>query len=289
MSQLTIHRHPATIHYFTEDLGSKVTIDLVLIPAGSFEMGSPENELERRDNESPQHTVTVPTFFMGRSPITQAQWRQVAKLPKVRDDLEPNPSVFKGDDRPVESVSWNDATEFCTRLSRSTNRDYRLPSEAEWEYACRASPVFIADTSRVGDAVGEGISSPFHFGETISTDLANYNGTDERYGAYGRGAKGISRQTKTDVGSFPPNQFGLHNMHGNVWEWCQDTWHDSYKNAPTDGSAWEDEKFSFRIIRGGSWSDDPGYCRSASRGFSSPGIHINFGFRVVCAAPRTLV
>jgi formylglycine-generating enzyme required for sulfatase activity len=272
MSQLTIYRHPATIHYFTEDLGDKVTIDMVLIPAGSFEMGSPENELERRNTESPQHPVTVPTFFMGRSPITQAQWRQVAKLPKVKDDLNPDLSHFKGDLRPAENVSWDDATEFCARLSRSTNRDYRLPSEAEWEYACRA-----------------GTTTPFHFGETISTDLANYDGANETYGAYGRGAKGISRQTTTDVGSFPPNQFGLHDMHGNVWEWCHDTWHDSYENAPIDGSAWESQK-TYRIRRGGSWYNYPRYCRSACRYNNGPGYRdYIIGFRVVCAAPRTLV
>jgi formylglycine-generating enzyme required for sulfatase activity len=278
MPQLTITRHPATIHYFTEDLGNQVMMDMVLIPAGSFEMGSPKNELEQLDSESPQHRVTVPTFFMGRTPVTQAQWRQVAKLPEVKAELKANPSYFKGDNRPVEQVSWNDATEFYARLSRYTNREYRLPSEAEWEYACRA-----------------GTTTPFHFGETIDAQLANYQAQDEQFsgtiypGKYGRGKLGEYRKETFPVGSFPPNQFGLQDMHGNVWEWCQDIWHDSYKNAPTDGSAWEDGESSSRVLRGGSWLIYPRYCRSAFRSFNSVDRYNDIGFRVVCCVPRTLV
>ena len=278
MSQLTIIRHPATIHYFTEDLGNGVTIDMVLIPSGSFEMGSPDNEPERRDNESPQHPVTVPTFFMGRSPVTQAQWRQVVKLPKVKNDLKPDPSHFKGDDRPVEQVSWDDAMEFCARLSRHCDRDYRLPSEAEWEYACRA-----------------GTTTPFSFGETIDTELSNYQAEDEKIGEttypgkYGRGRFGAYRKETTPVGIFPPNQFGLYDMHGNVWEWCQDSWHDSYKNAPIDGSAWEDGKPSYRLLRGGSWYYFPRFCRSACRSSPFPANRFgSIGVRLVCCVPRTL-
>ncbi len=266
MPQPTITRHPATIHYFTEKLSDGVALDLVLIPAGSFEMGSPADELERQPDEGPQHTVTVPTFFMGRTPITQAQYEAV---------MGDNPANFKGDDRPVEQVSWHQATEFCARLSRQTQREYRLPSEAEWEYACRA-----------------GTTTPFHFGETISTDLANYDGTHKDYGAYGRGEKGVYRQETTDVGLFPPNQFGLHDMHGNVLEWCQDTWHNSYKNAPTDGSAWIDknaETGSRRVFRGGSWNDIPRSCRSAYRSdFNPVNAYFSIGFRLVCCAPRAL-
>jgi formylglycine-generating enzyme required for sulfatase activity len=274
MSQLIITHHPATIHYFTEDLGDKIGLDLVLIPAGRFEMGSPEDELERRDSEGPQHTVTVPPFFMGRTPVTQAQWREVAKLPKEKANLKPSPSNFKGDNRPVEQVSWNDATEFCARLSRHTKREFRLPSEAEWEYACRA-----------------GTTTPFHFGETISTDLANYCGTNEEYGAYGRGEKGIYRQETTDVGIFPPNQFGLYDMHGNVWEWCMDDWHSNYKGAPNEGSARikNAEIVSSKVLRGGSWFNLPGLCRSAYRFNDSRGNrNVDVGFRIVCCAPRTL-
>jgi formylglycine-generating enzyme required for sulfatase activity len=272
MSQLVINRHPATIHYFTEDLGNAISIDMVLIPAGRFEMGSPEHELDRLDRESPQHQVTVPMFFMGRSPVTQRQWRQVAKLPKVKRKLESNPSYFKGGDRPVDSVSWNDAIEFCDRVSRHTKREYRLPSEAEWEYACRA-----------------GTTTPFHFGETIDAELANYNAQNKNYGKYGRGRFGEYRGQTTSVGMFPPNPFGLQDMHGNVWEWCQDSWHDSYEDAPIDGSAWEDKNFSYRLLRGGSWDRNPRDCRSAYRNFSYPAYRCyNFGFRVVCMLPRAL-
>jgi formylglycine-generating enzyme required for sulfatase activity len=123
-------------------------------------------------------------------------------------------------------------------LSKATGREYRLPSEAEWEYACRA-----------------GTTTPFHFGETITTDLANYNGNY----TYGSGSKGQYRKQTTDVGSFPANAFGLHDMHGNVWEWCQDTWHENYNGAPTDGSAWVDENANQNrmILRGGSWYNNP--------------------------------
>ena len=122
-------------------------------------MGSPEDERERYSNESPQHEVTVKSFFMGKYPVTQAQWKVVAALPQVNRKLNPDPSIFKGNDRPVETVSWYYAVEFCDRLSKLTGKSYRLPSEAEWEYACRA-----------------GTTTPFHFGKIITTDLANYNG-----------------------------------------------------------------------------------------------------------------
>jgi formylglycine-generating enzyme required for sulfatase activity len=280
MSQLTITKHPATIHYFTEDLGDKIELDMVLIPTGRFEMGSPADELERRDNEGPQHSVTVPSFFMGRTPITQAQWRQVVKLPQVKDKLDnPDPSRFKGPELPVEQVSWDDATEFCARLSRHTQREYRLPSEAEWEYACRA-----------------GTTTAFHFGETIDAEVANYQAQDEKIGdttypgKYGRGKFGEYCKHTTPVGSFPPNQFGLYDMHGNVWEWCMDDWHDNYKKAPNDGSVWlkNVKTASTKVLRGGSWLNHPRDCRSAyrssySRDLRSDGI----GVRVVCCAPSS--
>jgi formylglycine-generating enzyme required for sulfatase activity len=264
---------------FAEDLGNGVQLEMTLIPAGEFLMGSPEDEPERRENESPQHRVSVPQFFLGTYPVTQAQWRAVANLPKyerdpstkLRASLNPNPSEFSGDNRPVERVSWYDAVEFCQRLSQHTGRDYRLPSEAEWEYACRA-----------------GTQTPFYFGETIATDLANYNGDY----VYGRGKKGEYRQETTDVGSFPANRFGLFDMHGNVWEWCADDWHNNYEGAPTDGSAWIDnkeKKDSRKLLRGGSWNVDPLLCRSALRDWRQTVItyHVN-GFRVACASARTL-
>jgi formylglycine-generating enzyme required for sulfatase activity len=203
---------------------------MVAIPGGTFLMGSPESEPERSDRESPQHTVTIQPFFMGKFPVTQAQWQVVASLPKVNIDLKSDPSYFKGANRPVEQVFRDNAVEFCRRLSKATGREYRLPSEAEWEYACRA-----------------GTTTPFHFGETITTDLANYDGDS----TYGSGSKGQSREQTTDVGSFPANAFGLHDMHGNLLEWCQDTWHKNYNGAPTDGSAWVDENANERILRGG--------------------------------------
>jgi formylglycine-generating enzyme required for sulfatase activity len=219
---------------------------------------------------------------MAKYPITQAQWRQVAGLPPVERSLDPDPSNFKGDNRPVERVSWEEAVEFCDRLSRLTGREYRLPSEAEWEYACRA-----------------GTTTPFHVGETLTTDLANYRGVDDDSigwkGNYDQGPKGIYREETTEVGSFPPNAFGLYDMHGNVWEWCQDHWHDNYKGAPDDGSAWlfpeerKSEDKHTRVVRGGSWSHFPWNCRSACRLHFPPDLRLSAdGFRVVCSAARAL-
>ncbi|MFN6001518.1 MAG: SUMF1/EgtB/PvdO family nonheme iron enzyme [Dolichospermum sp.] len=249
-----------------------IGLEMVAIPGGTFMMGSPPEELEHQEDESPQHSVTVQPFFMGKYPVTQAQWRFVAQLPQVNKELNPDPSNFKGDNRPVEQVSWEDAVEFCLRLSQYTGRTYSLPSEAQWEYACRA-----------------GTTTPFHFGETITTDLANYNG---KY-SYGQGPKGVYREETTAVGSFGvANNFGLYDMHGNVWEWCQDHWHSNYEGAPTDGSAWLSNKEGSNrgLLRGGSWYSNPAdYCRSAFRNYSnlddSNGL---FGFRVVCSgAART--
>ncbi len=188
---------------------------MMSIPAGTFLMGSPENELKRESNEGPQHEVRVSQFFMARYLVTQAQWRAVAEMSPVERELDVDPSSFKGANRPVEKVSWDDAVEFCARLSAHTGRPYRLPTEAEWEYACRA-----------------GTKTPFHFGETITTDLANYRGTDsEEYnwsGSYGSGPKGEYREETTVVDHFDvANAFGLCDMHGNVWEWCQDISHDN--------------------------------------------------------------
>jgi formylglycine-generating enzyme required for sulfatase activity len=174
---------------------------------------------------------------------------------------------------PVEQISWYEALEFCDRLTVYTSRQYRLPTEAEWEYACRASTV-----------------TPFHFGDTVSTDYANYNGADEEYGAYGLGIRGENRGKTTPVDQFEgANAFGLCDMHGNVWEWCQDYWHENYDDAPTNGRAWlEDGTSSLRILRGGSWIDHPHNCRSASRKRDTPDRRgYSFGFRVCCSAFRT--
>ena len=251
--------------YFSEDLGNGVTLDIVAIPGGRFLMGSPESELERRENESPQHQVNLQPFYMGKFAVTQAQWRAVASMKRVGRKLPSDPSRFKGKNRPVEFVSWEDAIEFCARLSRRTKRNYRLPSAAEWEYACRAET-----------------STAFYFGETITPDIANYNGNN----TYGLGPKGVFREQTTKVGGFPPNAFGLYDMHGNVWQWCLDHGHEDYSGAPTDGSAWVTGGNSDRrIIRGGSWRSVPKNCRSASRGDRAIDTRRGlFGLRVTLSA-----
>ena len=252
---------------------------MLLIPAGTFLMGSPEDELDRTEHEGPQHEVIIAQFFIAKYPITQAQWRAVAAMPQVGRELNPDPSYFKGDRRPVEQVSWNDAVEFCDRLTIHTNRQYRLPTEAEWEYACRA-----------------GTTTPFHFGEMVTTDIANYCGKDRKIGgtdysgSYGDGPKGEYREETTPVDQFEgANAYGLMDMHGNVLEWCQDHWHENYEGAPTDGSAWlSSDKIKSRVLRGGSWFSDPRYCRSAYRFRIEPDDRSNdVGFRVCCSAPWT--
>ncbi|MBD2279204.1 SUMF1/EgtB/PvdO family nonheme iron enzyme [Aphanizomenon flos-aquae] len=263
-----IKRITKNADYFAQDLGNGVILEMVAIPGGTFIMGSPENEEDRSSDESPQHQVTVPSFFMGKYPVTQKQWRAVAALGKVNIDLESDPSYFKGDNLPVERVSWNDAQEFCARLSRMANKTYRLPAEAEWEYACRG-----------------GTTTPFYCGETISTDLANYNGNY----TYGQGQKGQYREKTTEVGIFPANPFGLYDMCGNVWEWCEDKWHETYIDAPIDGSAWTNLSSKLRLMRGGSWLYDPRLCRSAYRLNYNPDYSRNLnGFRLVVSGARTL-
>jgi len=266
-----IKRITKNAEYFTQDLGNGVFLEMVHIPGGTFLMGSPESDESPISSESPQHQVTVPSFFMGKYPVTQKQWRLVAALPKVKIDLESDPSRFKGDNLPVECVSWNHTQEFCARLSLKTNQTYRLPSEAEWEYACRG-----------------GTTTPFYFGETISTELANYHGNY----TYGGGAKGEYRGKTTEVGKFPANPCGLYDMCGNVWEWCQDEWHGNYINAPTDGSAWSNGSNNYMSLRGGSWVYVPHFCRSASRNYVNwverGFIYDHVGFRVVCVVGRIL-
>ena len=269
-------------HYFTEKLRNSITLDMVEIPGGKFMMGTEDEEIKKLVKnynrnwyrwEKPQHQVTLKPFFMGKYPVTQAQWQAVANQTKINRDLKPDPARFKGNNRPVETVSWLDAVEFCARLSKSTGKEYTLPSEAQWEYACRAET-----------------TTPFYFGETITSKLANYNGTR----IYANEPKGEDRHETTPVGSFPPNAFGLYDMHGNVWEWCADTRHDSYEGAPTDGSAWIDKDIDNnnefkRLLRGGSWFNYPVNCRSATRGNNNPDYrNITVGFRVCCGIPRSL-
>ncbi|MBD2548326.1 formylglycine-generating enzyme family protein [Microcystis elabens FACHB-917] len=299
-------RQPRQVQGFREPLAEGVALTMLWIPPGRFWMGSPEKELGRRDDEGPQHLVQLQGFFMGQTPITQAQWREVASWREQAGEswgreLDPEPSFFQpiphpkaisfdgefsllpeeasSDQRPVDNVSWLDASEFCNRLSQRTSRYYMLPSEAQWEYACRT-----------------GTSTPFHFGATITPGLANYDGNH----TYADGPKGAYRKQTTPVGMFPANAWGLQDMHGNVCEWCLDHWHDSYEGAPSDGSAREntternktvtkkerndnvsDEER--KLLRGGSWDVSPWSCRSADRGRGRPGVAYGFvGFRVVC-------
>ena len=221
-----------------------------LIPGGSFLMGSPEEEEERNDDEGPQREVRVEPFLLCETACTQEAWEGVTGE---------NPSDFKGPRRPVEEVSWDDAQAFCEQVG------LRLPSEAEWEYACRA-----------------GTTTPFAFGETITPEQVNYLGNYP----YGDAAEGLNREETTDVGSLPANAFGLFEVHGNVWEWCQDASHDSYDGAPPDGSAWEDAGASGRGFRGGSWLDEARLCRSASCDWDGPGERYgHLGFRPTRSLP----
>ncbi|MBD2005542.1 MULTISPECIES: SUMF1/EgtB/PvdO family nonheme iron enzyme [Cyanophyceae] len=259
-----ISRRRGQAHYLTEDIGNGVTLEMVYIPGGEFSMGSPESEGKRYSNERPQHSVTVKPFLISKYPIIiQAQWREVAALSEVHQKLNLRPSRPGGKSHPVTQVSWHDAVEFCDRLSQTTGHEYRLPTEAEWEYACRA-----------------GTTTPFHFGETITSDLANYDG---RY-LYGSEPKGIYREKTNSIGTFQvANAFGLFDMHGNVWEWCLDHWHESYDNAPITGEAWIDcSNNQTRLMRGGSWRNEPLRCRSASRWHSNINQQShNIGFRII--------
>ena len=230
--------------YYREDLGKGIFLDMVAIAGGTFLMGY---------QEKLQHSVSLPPFYMGKFQITQAQWFRVASFPPIHRFLNPDPSSFKGENRPVESVSWLECQEFCARLCQYTGKSYRLPSEAEWEYACRAGTV-----------------TPFHCGETLTAELANY---DASY-SYGEAPKGQCLYKTLPVGSFPANGWGLYDMHGNLWEWCEDRWQDNdldnSLDCPTEGSD--------RAMRGGSWMIYPWGCRSAHRR-SSPLYYASYGIK----------
>ncbi|MEC4805799.1 MAG: bifunctional serine/threonine-protein kinase/formylglycine-generating enzyme family protein [Jaaginema sp. PMC 1079.18] len=286
-----IEKIPSQAQYYPQDLGQGVQLDLVQLPGGKFLMGTEEAEIEQlckkyeRDWfrwESPQHSVQIAPFLMGKTPVTQDQWRVVVtQVGKIVRDLDPDPSRFKGGNRPVESVSWYDAVEWCARLSKLTGKEYRLPSEAQWEYACRA-----------------GTTTPFAFGEALTTDIANYNGNYTS----AEEAKGQYREETTPIASFPANNFGLYDCHGNVWEWCFDPFHDNYQNAPGDGKVWDEtinkndnryqkpsenlkvlleENNRTFVLRSGSWDLNPILCRSANRNHNRRDfIGIKLGFRV---------
>lgn len=241
------------VEVYKEDLGKDVYLELIMVPQGTFLMGSSNEESARMDWEGPQHSVNVGSFLMSQCAVNQVQWNRVSALPKIDIDLDPDPSYFKGNRNPVERVSWYEACEFCNRLSQLTGRVYRLPSEAEWEYACRA-----------------GTRTPFYFGNTITLELANFSGEHQRI--------------TTEVNHFSPNAFGLHGLHGNVLEWCADHWHENYVDAPNDGSAWlSNNENARRVARGGSWDVASSFCRSASRSRYLPDDRRRtVGFRVIC-------
>jgi formylglycine-generating enzyme required for sulfatase activity len=249
----------------TLDLGNKVTMKLILIPAGKYMMGSPETEAGRDDDEGPQHEVTISKpFYMGVYEVTQEQYEQI---------MGKNPSILKGAQNPVEYVSWDEAVEFCKKLSQKTGKTVQLPTEAQWEYACRA-----------------GSKTRFGFGDK-GEDLCKYEN------CYNKPNMNVfpwlDDKSHTDgfdktapVGSLKPNDWGLYDMHGNVCEWCSDWYGDSYANAKNQDPTGPDSG-RLRVHRGGSWRDYPSNCRSADRGWSFPvSLGYNLGFRVVVVVGR---
>ena len=248
-----IKKVPRSANYFREDLGKGIYIDMTYIPPGSF------------TREDGLITIKNP-FFIGKYTVTQAQWRIVASYPKINIDLNPDPSYFKGDNLPVENVTWDECQEFCARLSAKTGRKYHLTTEAQWGYACITNI--------------ENTDSPFHYGDTITTDLANYDGNY----TFKNEPKGIYREKTTPVGIFPPNAFGLYDMHGNVWEGCEDDWSEDYKGCPKDGTALIlNNTNQIKLVRGGSWNIGPYFCRSAYRYWRRRDDGYDYlGFRLGC-------
>lgn len=276
--------------YYIEDLPVEYyssNLTMIHIPQGQFWRGSSKLK------ESPQHKVNMASFFISQTPITQGQWKAIARKEdlKVYKKLKLNPSEFIGEELPVEKVAWEDCMEFCARLSRYTKRNYRLPSEAEWEYCCRG---IINDEISFLDWQ-EKHNFCFHFGPTLSSVVANYDCTI----SYQSEPKIEWHGRTTNVKSFYPNSLGLYDMHGNVWEWCADVWHEDYRGAPNDGRVWDEERESLHlqentpkhltafatnkgkhVLRGGSWFSCPQNCRSAYRRYAKANQN-NIGFRVV--------
>ena len=277
-----LSRSQGECEVYREDLGNGVELEMVKVPGGEFLMGEDEARAAEYEKEcgrwdkkedckifakwqTPRHRVKVEAFLMGKYEVTQRQWRVVmGGLPPELEKLE---EKFKGDDKPVVNVSWEEVKEFIKRLGKG----YRLPSEAEWEYAARG-----------------GTSSAYGFGEEINPVIVNYNGN---YPA-GKTKKGLYRNGPVDVGELGlANRYGLYDMHGNVWEWCEDDWHESYNGAPTDSRAWIDaSRAAYRVIRGSSWNGSAVLCRSAYRyGFAPGGRGNGVGFRLSRTLPSALL
>jgi formylglycine-generating enzyme required for sulfatase activity len=236
---------PRAFTTITEDLGEGVTLELIQLPAGQFMMGTSDNYNEAWHEEKPQHLVKVKAFAMGKYPITKAQYKAVMGNKISRFQGHPN--------HPVERMSWDDAQKFCRKLSQATGKQYRLPTEAEWEYACRA-----------------GTTTRYYFGDNA-----------RRLGDYAW-FRDNSNKTIHPVGQKRPNAWGLYDMQGNVWEWCEDGWHDNYQGVPTDGSAWTQGENNHRVLRGGGWYGSSRFGRSSYRSGSNPGFRSDdIGFRVV--------
>lgn len=232
------------------DVKNTIGMKFALIPPGQFEMGSPKSEEWHRPNEVLHRVTLTKAFYMSVTEVAQAQWQII---------MGSNPSFEIGDKLPVDTVTWDQAAEFCRKLTKKEGVTYRLATEAEWEYACRA-----------------GTTTPFHTGATISPDQANYDGNS----TYGKGVKGIFREGPSKVGSLAANAWGLHDMHGNVWEWCADWYAEYPKEAVRDPTG--PAHGEHRIIRGGCWINFPAVCRSANRGEIPPrSWNFHTGFRVV--------
>ena len=225
-------RHRA--RFFTERVDDTVTLDMVAIPAGRHFSDATSVRSQ---------ALTFRPFYLGRTLVTQAQWRAVSHMPRQRRDLDASPSCFVGDEHPVECISWHEAEEFCARLAAHTGRAYRLPTETEWEGACRA-----------------GTNHPFHYGATVTADLANYGAGR----AYAAEPTGTGRRSTTPVAQFMPNRHGLYDMHGNVWEWCADDWQPR-RNGTAASHRPSRVGENWRVLRGGSWADAPARLRADSR------------------------
>ncbi len=248
---VVVEQRPGRAQQLSVALAAGVELELVEVPGGSFRLGTAHGQ--GYPDEEPRHFVQLAAFWIGKYPVSQRQWGALMGAHRGR---------FSGQDLPVDTVSWVEAFRFCERLSKKIGQRCALPSEAQWEYTCRA-----------------GTNTPYCYGPTLTTELANYNGEFTFRG----GPKGIYRHVTTVVGSFPPNAFGLYDLHGGLWEWCADAWHDDYGGAPPDGSPWEGgPKVDYRAARGGCWHDIPEVCRSAARLKARANEGDEFmGFRIV--------